>query len=192
MSTSTSCKIVLLGDPAVGKTALRNRFMGKSFTARYMVTMGADVSTKAIEIRESNLKFQIWDLAGHPRFNSVRAMYYRGAVGALLVYDITRAETHDNVLNWLNELKNNSGKGVVPLILLGNKIDLRDEVSSGTTPEDGQNLAQSLSEACANEGITVNYLETSAKTGENVDQAFMLLGESIINFVESQMTEEDS
>jgi small GTP-binding protein len=171
MSTSTSCKIVLLGDPAVGKTAL---------------------STKAIEIRESNLKFQIWDLAGHPRFNSVRAMYYRGAVGALLVYDITRAETHDNVLNWLNELRNNSGKGVVPLILLGNKIDLRDEVSSGTTPEDGQNLAQSLSEACANEGITVNYLETSAKTGENVDQAFMLLGESIINFVESQITEEDS
>jgi small GTP-binding protein len=160
--------------------------MGKSFTARYLVTMGADISTKTVEIRNSKLKFQIWDLAGQSRFDAVRGVYYHGAVGALLVFDITRAETHDNILNWVKELWNNSGKGMVPMVLLGNKIDLRTNASSGTTPENGQNLAKALSKACSAENIAVEYLETSAKTGENVDQAFILLAEGIHNFIEGQ------
>jgi len=191
MKVSASCKITLLGDAAVGKTALRNRFMGNSFSSRYMVTMGADVSSKIVDIGKEKIKFQIWDLAGEARFDMVRGMYCKGATGGILVFDVTRRESYENVVSWVKELWNNNDIGRVPMIVLGNKIDLRDKFPKGVASEDGQELTRALSEACSDIGITVNYLETSAKTGENVDQAFSLLGKSIMRFAVGERKEKE-
>ncbi|MHA2496545.1 MAG: GTP-binding protein, partial [Candidatus Hodarchaeales archaeon] len=165
---------------AVGKTALRDRFMGKQFKANYMATIGAGFATKTVEIgnKKQPIKFQIWDLAGQPRFQVVREMYYRGAVGALIVFDITRKETFDHTVAWVDEIWSKCGQSKVPIVLLGNKIDLREAFPEGITPEDGQTLAGKLS----NGNFTVPYIETSAKTAENVHRAFTLLGENILDF----------
>ncbi|MFQ5979157.1 MAG: GTP-binding protein [Candidatus Heimdallarchaeota archaeon] len=182
MASVTLRKITLLGDAAVGKTSLRNRFMGKSFSSRYLMTMGADISSKVVEIDGTSVKYQIWDLAGQARFSAVRSMYYQGAIGGVLVFDVTRKETYNEASAWVQELWNNSGKGIVPLILLGNKIDLRGSSPEGITSQDGQALSIALTQACSEQGIEIPYLETSAKTGENVEQAFELLGKSIMKF----------
>ncbi|MFQ5977881.1 MAG: GTP-binding protein [Candidatus Heimdallarchaeota archaeon] len=189
MKISTSCKITLLGDAAVGKTALRNRFMGKSFNTRYMITTGAAIASKMVNIGEEEIKFQVWDLAGQPRYEAVRGMYYRGARGAVIVFDITRRETLESCSSWMQELWNNSGKGKVPLIILGNKLDLRDGCPEGVPPEVGEALAKAASEDYSDNGISVSYLETSAKTGLNVDRAFFLLGKKILTFIEGKRRE---
>lgn len=184
MSSSNVCKICLLGDGSVGKTALRETFMGKAFTGRYIMTIGADFAIKTINIGNDNIKFQIWDLAGQQRFGAVRSLYYRGSMGALLVFDVTRKDSFDNILSWVNELWDNNGKKKVPMVLLGNKIDLRNTFPEGTTEQDGQNLAKNLSEICSDGGFCVEYVETSAKTNQNVVRSFSLLGENILHFME--------
>ena len=108
-------KIVLAGDGAVGKTALRERYLGKGFSSNYMMTIGADFALKEATIREKSIKFQIWDLAGQPRFNSVRELYYRGSHGAMLVFDLTRRESFTNLYLWIDELLKNSGKSFIPI-----------------------------------------------------------------------------
>lgn len=185
MSSSTACKICLLGDGSVGKTALRQRFMGKSFSGRYLMTIGADFAIKTIDVEDNTIKFQIWDLAGQPRFSVVRSLYYRGSMGALLVFDVTRRDSFDNIMLWVNELWEHSGKKKVPMVVLGNKVDLRDTFPEGVTQQDGQDLARNLSETCTDAGFSVNYIETSAKTNQNVVRAFSLLGENILRFMES-------
>jgi small GTP-binding protein len=178
-------KITLLGDGAVGKTALRDRFMGKSFTADYMMTIGADFATKQVELgpQYGNIKYQIWDLAGQPRFEAVRGLYYRGSLGGLLVFDVTRPPSFENTPSWVKELWKNNGKGRVPIVILGNKIDLRGAVPENLEPGHGQALARHLSEIA---GFQIPYLETSAKTGQNVIEAFINLGESILNYIKGR------
>ena len=182
-------KVVLLGDAAVGKTSLRRRWMGERFEDHYLMTIGADFSVKSIRInfggKSFSFKFQVWDLAGQVRFQVVREGYYKGAHGAILMYDITNVESFQNVPNWVYELWNNSGRGVTPFIFVANKIDLRNEITNTIRFEYGNNYAAQLSEVTQPYGFEVPYLETSAKTGENVDSAFQLLGEIIIQYLES-------
>ena len=98
-------KVCLLGDGAVGKTALRKRYLGKQFSSGYVMTIGADFAVKKTEINTNDgtksVKFQIWDLAGQPRFNSVRELYYKGSHGGLLVFDITRRDSFSNLNSWV-------------------------------------------------------------------------------------------
>ncbi len=182
-------KVVLLGDAAVGKTSLRRRWMGERFEDHYLMTIGADFSVKSMKInfggKSISFKFQVWDLAGQVRFQVVREGYYKGAHGAILMYDITNVESFQNVPNWVYELWNNSGRGVTPFIFVANKIDLRNEITNTIRFEYGNNYAAQLSEVTQPYGFEVPYLETSAKTGENVDSAFQLLGEIIIQYLES-------
>ena len=99
-------KVCLLGDGAVGKTALRERYLGKEFTSSYLMTIGADFAVQKTLVKDKEVKFQIWDLAGQERFNSVRSLYYSGSHGALFVFDVTRPESYQNIINgWLPELK---------------------------------------------------------------------------------------
>ena len=174
-------KIVLMGDGAVGKTSLRNRFMGRGFKSQHLMTIGADFSTFQQIVDGNAITYQIWDLAGQEHFQAVRQRFFRGAMGGLLVFDVTRPETFQNIPNWLNELFRNSGRSVVPIVLLGNKADLKRAVSQKQAIE----YSRVLSETLAPYGITVPYMDTSAKTGLNVQEAFTTLARQIIRALQS-------
>ncbi|MHA2295479.1 MAG: GTP-binding protein [Candidatus Hodarchaeales archaeon] len=177
-------KIVLAGDGAVGKTALRERYLGKGFQAKYLMTIGADFALKESKIDGRDLKFQIWDLAGQQRFSAVRSVYYLGCLGALLLFDVTRPDTFENIQSWVDEIWKNNGKGSIPIVLLGNKVDLRDQFPNHVTDEQAMTYAERLSEKTRSEGFEVNYLPTSAKTGLNVPDSFDALGKVYFQFVE--------
>ena len=123
-------KIVLLGDGAVGKTALRLRFMGHGFQSSYLSTIGADFALKEVRTahpktkEEITTKLQIWDLAGKQHYSNIRSNYYIGAHGAFIVYDVSRRSSFDNISNWIVELKKNIGNKI-PIFIIANKIDLR-------------------------------------------------------------------
>ena len=179
-------KVCLLGDGAVGKTALRERYLGKQFSSGYVMTIGADFAVKKTQINTEEgvkeVKFQIWDLAGQPRFNSVRELYYKGSHGGLLVFDITRRDSFTNLTAWVDELYKNSGRGTIPIAVLGNKVDLRDETENPVTERDALNFTKELKEEL-DMHYEIPYLETSAKTGENVDESFDRLAHTIRLFL---------
>lgn len=175
-----------MGDGAVGKTAIRERYLGKGFQSTYMMTIGADFAIKEQEIENKTVKFQIWDLAGQTRFGAVRSVYYLGCLGGLLLYDVTRPESFQNLSKWVQEYWKNNGKGVIPVVILANKVDLRDQFPNSVAKEEGQEFCEKLSEQTAPHGFETSYLETSAKTGQNVSEAFGKLGEVYFKFVEEQ------
>ncbi|MFW9929604.1 MAG: Rab family GTPase [Candidatus Thorarchaeota archaeon] len=176
-------KVALLGDGAVGKTALRERYLGKEFTSSYLMTIGADFAVQKTEVAGKDVKFQIWDLAGQERFNSVRSLYYQGSHGAIFVFDVTRPESYQNLIDgWLQELMKHIRGGPIPAVVLGNKIDLRNPNDpSHLKPEQGKELAVRMADTFSKGVMEMPYLETSAKTGENVQTAFKLLAEMIIS-----------
>jgi len=166
---SLSCKIVLLGEGSVGKTSLRRTYLGEGFRESYSMTIGADFAARRLKIDGWNITTNIWDLAGQHRFKKLRETYYRGVSGALLVYDIARPETLSALPLWIDELlKNNNGK-LVPMTVIGNKADLREEVENTLTEDQGRQYAKDLQETY-NESFS--FVESSAKTGENVTRAF--------------------
>lgn len=175
-------KVCLIGDGAVGKTALRERYLGKGFAANYLMTIGADFAVNHMEVGSHSVKFQIWDLAGQERFGSVRSLYYSGSHGVIMIFDVTRAETYQNLIDgWVPELTKNLRTGPVPVVLLGNKIDLRnpDDITH-IQAEKGGELTKNLAKEYGSK-FEIPYLETSAKTGQNVKEAFTLLAEQIID-----------
>ena len=176
-------KIVLAGDGAVGKTTLRRRYLGEGFQASYLMTIGADFAVKSVDVGGKLIKFQIWDLAGQPRFQVVREMYYRGALGGLLIFDVTRWDSFKNLPYWLEELWRSNGRGCVPVVLVGNKIDLRTEGSDSISTPYGESYSQDVSKVTSQYGFSVPYVETSAKTGELVNDAFQTLGNNILTFL---------
>lgn len=175
-------KIVLLGDGAVGKTTLRERFMGRGFTTSYLPTLGAEFVSKVLPITRPNktisLRFQIWDLAGQPTFKQIRKLYYRDSVGLILVFDITRPESLYNLKTWLSEAITYSGSKKLSVVILGNKIDLRelDWVRA-------EEITQNLNEINKNDTLDspAIFYQTSAKTGENVNLAFETIGKKILD-----------
>jgi len=165
-------KLVLLGEAAVGKTSLINRYVEGSFTEDYKPTLGANIIRKDVKLDESNAKIRliVWDLAGQEKYNVIRSMYFQGCVGALLVYDVTRYKTFSEIKNkWLADF-NKYVKKEGAYILIGNKIDLEDQRNVPTT--EGQQLAKEIN-AC-------DFIETSAKLGDNVEQAFQNLVKQIL------------
>ncbi len=170
MSAEYRFKIVMLGDGAVGTTAMTTRFTQNFFDADYKRTIGSDFAIKRLEIPDIDVKvtLQVWDLAGQPRFESVRQGFYRGARGGLLLYDVTRRRTFLNVENWKEEAFKNLANEI-PLILVANKVDLED--SRVITTEEGEEYAQKNN---------FLYTESSALTGENVELAYETLCKTMI------------
>ncbi|XP_047323307.1 ras-related protein RABA5a-like [Impatiens glandulifera] len=164
-------KIVLLGDSAVGKSNLLARFARGEFYPNSKSTIGVEFQTQTMSINGKEVKAQIWDTAGQERFRAVTSAYYRGAVGALLVYDISRRRTFDSIGRWLNELQIHSDMNVVT-ILVGNKSDLKD-VREVTTAE-GKSLAEAKS---------LFFIETSALHSSNVTAAFQTVVKEIYNIL---------
>ena len=172
-------KITLLGDGTVGKTSLRKTFLGEGFREGYSMTIGADFAVKHIQMADHHFVAQIWDLAGQQRFSSVREIYYRGTSGCLLVFDITRRSSFENIPSWIYELLKNNFNKVVPLIIIGNKSDLRDSAKDPVMSSEAVQYAKTLTEWS---GFKVPYVETSAKTGEHVEEAFLELLQNIMSF----------
>lgn len=169
-------KISLLGDPAVGKTSLIHRFVYEAFDDRYLSTIGAKVTKKCIDYvkgdfprleKDTSLNFLIWDIAGQKAFKSVHQTYYVGSEGALIVCDLTRRETLDNLLDWISELFKVVRN--VPVVILANKYDIKGKAVFG----------EPQLRAVASQ-IRAPVYFTSAKTGLNVERAFELLGELIL------------
>jgi small GTP-binding protein len=183
-------KICLLGDGAVGKTSLKNRYLGAGFNPKYLITIGADFAVRDVKLPELDVeyKLQIWDLAGQPRFDAVRTLYYKGSMGAILVFDITNRATLESLQNWVKEYWKHSGEAAIPMIIVGNKKDLREQLPSCITEEEGKAFAETLSAKSAAVGIKVHYLETSAKTGENVEEGFNKLVSEIHNYLKESGT----
>ncbi|XP_047318621.1 ras-related protein RABA5a-like [Impatiens glandulifera] len=153
-------KIVLLGDSAVGKSNLLARFARNEFYPNSKSTIGVEFQTQKLEIEGKMVKAQIWDTAGQERFRAITSAYYRGAVGALVVYDISKRQTFDSVGRWLKELHSHSDMNVVT-ILVGNKSDLREDRE--VTTEEAKVLAEEQS---------LFFIETSALDSSNVAVAF--------------------
>jgi small GTP-binding protein len=172
-------KICLLGDGGVGKTSLRERFLGKGFQSGYILTIGADFAVQNLPIDEVQYKFQIWDLAGQQRFSAVRALYYKGSHGAILVFDQTRIDSLYNLEKWRDELYVNVGREV-PFIVLGNKSDLPGAIEQG----DVDKFVQKMQSEITDIPFDIKFLETSAKSGLNVTEAFEELGLSIKDYIE--------
>lgn len=174
-------KICLCGDGEVGKTSLKDKYLGRSFQSDYIPTLGADFVFKKVIIEtdseSTEIRFQIWDLAGQPAFDQVRALYFRGVAGAFLVFDITQPETLKNLGRWIEELSVHSGTSNIPVIVLGNKIDLQDEsVNTFDSSKAIKFIEEQLTTKFNNIDNRISYYETSAKTGQNVDIAFQDLG----------------
>lgn len=178
----TVYKIALIGDGGVGKTAIRERYLGREFKAEYLLTIGADFAMCDDYINGLPIRYQVWDLAGQKRFDFVREAYYKGCIGALLVFDITRPESFFNMPKWINELWTLNGFGRVPIVVVANKIDLLELVDNPVSAKHGWTFTHKLSNLTEPDGFKCHYIQTSAKTGENINQAFSLLGQNILQF----------
>ncbi|CAN6480207.1 unnamed protein product [Victoria cruziana] len=154
-------KAVLIGDSGVGKSNLLSRFSCDEFRLDSKPTIGVEFAHRTIGIGDQLIKAQIWDTAGQERFRAITSSYYRGALGALLVYDITRRVTFDNVEKWVKELREHSDPSMV-IMLVGNKSDL--EGRRAVAIEEGAAIA---------EREDLFFMETSALENKNVEEAFM-------------------
>ena len=176
-SAEYAFKLILGGDGAVGKTSMVHRYVENDFAKDYKSTIGTSIMKKECSFKELNstVRFVIWDLAGQAQFKRVRQSYLANAVTGILVYDVTNRTSFENIdKNWYIEIKKSSPN--IVLILVGNKIDLtEDRVVS-------REEAESLSEK-----LQLTYIETSAKTGENINDAFKMLALQIIKrYIETQ------
>lgn len=153
-------KVVLIGDSGVGKTNLLSRFSKNEFNLESKSTIGVEFATRSIRVDDKVVKAQIWDTAGQERYRAITSAYYRGAVGALLVYDITRHVTFENIQRWLKELRGHTEPNIV-IMLVGNKADLRHLRS--VSAEDAKAYA---------EKENMIFMETSALESINVENSF--------------------
>ncbi|MFX0001183.1 MAG: Rab family GTPase [Candidatus Hodarchaeota archaeon] len=164
-------KIVILGDAAVGKTSLISQFVEGSFNEDYKPTLGANIVRKDVILNSTKVRLIMWDLAGQEKYQVVRSMYFQGCQGALLVYDVTRYNTLENINNrWLRDFKKHVKKKGA-FILIGNKSDLKDQRVIPT--QRGKELAKKIKAS--------HFIETSAKLGENIEEAFSLLVHEILS-----------
>ena len=155
-------KLLLIGDSGVGKSCLLLRFSDDQFTSSFITTIGIDFKVKTVDLEGKRVKLQIWDTAGQERFRTITSAYYRGAMGILLTYDATDERSFENVKNWMANVEEHANDKV-DVALVGNKNDC-DEKERVISYEKGRDLAKRFG---------VPFFETSAKSGEGVNAAFL-------------------
>ena len=163
-------KILLLGDSTVGKTCFLLRYMDDSFLDLHMATIGLDYRLKTMILENQNIvKVQLWDTAGQDKFRAITRNYYKGANGIILIFDVTNQNSYDNIKKWINEIKEEISENV-SIVLIGNKID--NETDRKISKQEGDKLASE---------IGVKFFETSAKTGEGVNESVFFLVKKIFD-----------
>jgi len=160
-------KLLLIGDSGVGKSCLLLRFADNTYTDSYISTIGVDFKIRTLEIDGKTVKLQIWDTAGQERFRTITSSYYRGAHGIIVVYDVTDKVSFNNVKQWLGEIERYACQSVNKL-LVGNKADLIEK--KVVDFNEAKEFAESLS---------ISFLETSAKSAQNVEEAFLTMTRQI-------------
>ena len=168
-NTEMIFKIILIGDTATGKTNILSKYINNKFETDSKATIGVELSFKTFNINNDKVTAQIWDTAGQERYKSMTKAYFKGALGALVVYDITKKSTFENIDKWILDLKSCADEKV-SIILIGNKCDL--ESSREISKEEGEKKAKT---------IEVAFLETSALKGDNIELAFKTLIEEVYN-----------
>ena len=172
-------KIIIIGDTCVGKSNILSRYVKDEFREDSISTVGVELGTKFVKIKETGAKVQIWDTAGQERYRSITSSYYKGSHGCLIVYDITNEKTFENVEKWLEQAKKEAGNDV-SVILVGNKCDLED--ARKITKEQGEEKAKTLN---------VPFFETSALSRVNIDEIFMELLNNIYDRTGGKNEDED-
>ena len=161
-------KLIIVGDSNVGKTNIMSKYIHNQFNQHSKSTIGVEFGTKIVNIDNKKIKAQIWDTAGQERYKSITSAYYKGAKGALIVYDITNKFSFDSVDKWVQDL-NSYGDKNITLLLVGNKSDLEEKRQ--ITKENGEEKAKSFN---------LGFIETSACSGDNIDQAFVIMLKEVL------------
>ena len=160
-------KIVMTGDSGVGKSQLIQRYVNDIFDETHSTTLGVEISTKFLDIDDKKIALSFWDTMGQEQYQSLAPLYYKGASGAILVFDITKRGSFTNITKW-NESLNNNSSGTIATLLVGNKVDLKEQRE--VSHDEAIKYAEELNYA---------YIETSAKNSTNVNRAFELLAKEI-------------
>lgn len=169
-------KVVIIGDPAVGKTSIRRKYLGETTLKEYIYTIGADFATKKINLSDNlSIQYQIFDLAGQTKFDKVRSSFYSGVQAAILVYDITNSETLANLPKWVKEIKRNNDGTLETFVVVGNKIDLKEQKQC-----DDKELDNFLNNLSKEMGHNILHIYTSALTGENIELVFKKITEQLL------------
>ena len=173
-------KYIIIGDAGVGKSNILLRYVYSTFKSDYQLTIGVEFGEKTVEIKGKIYKIQIWDTAGNEQFRSITRTYYKNSVCAIVVYDISRRETFDNVINWIEDCKLNSPKSVF-IILVGNKSDLEEDRQ--VTTEEGEEFANRYG---------IRFFETSAKNSININEIFSESIEFIVDRIKKKYYDLDN
>ncbi|CAD8127175.1 unnamed protein product [Paramecium sonneborni] len=161
-------KILLLGNSGVGKTQILLRYSENNFRTGYMCTIGVDFKIKKLQVDDRVVKMQIWDTAGQEKYQTLTQNFYKGAMGILLVFAVNNRDSLKDIDKWMNQIKQHASENIIK-ILIGNKIDLQDR---SITTEEAQQLATKYG---------IQYFETSAKDGINVNEAFLQIAKLILH-----------
>ena len=165
---SKTFKILTIGESGVGKTCILRRFVENKFLKNHLATIGIDFKTKTLNINNQEIKLKIWDTAGQERFRNITTQYYKGADGIVLIYDVTDDASYEKIRDWMEQILSNTKREDIGLVLLGNKCDMEPRA---VTEEQGNKMAEELK---------VSYFETSALTGQGINEAFNELTRDIM------------
>ena len=169
-------KVLILGDPSVGKSCFLIRYTEDTFQDVYLSTIGMDSKYRNVDLENGKtIRLQLWDTAGQDRFRSITRNLYKGAAGIMLIYDVTSKKTFQNVKNWVDSIRTEVSNKVV-IVLVGNKIDKTEQRE--VQKEEGEDLA---------EEFNLPYFECSALTGENINEAFMELARRLSEIKEKDI-----
>lgn len=181
MNYDVACQLLIIGDSCVGKTSLLTRYTTGNFKEEYIATVGIDYFTKNETINDKIISIKLWDTVGQERYKALTQNFFKNAEGVMVVYDITKVESFDNLKFWINSIKQNMENKniIIPVIIIGNKVDMEDmrEISN----ENAENFAKENN---------YKYFETSAKTGEGIDNAVRELVNQVLNHNNNNLDEQ--
>ena len=175
MDVDYKFKIVIVGDPGVGKTSIILRFTDDAFRRSYIPTLGVHISDKIFKVNSATVQIVLWDVAGQQKFSTMRQQFYLGTDGIFLVYDLTNEESFKNISIWYQDVQNQLDNRPLFGYIIGNKKDLNKRMTVDSNQ--ALNLATKLQ---------LGYIETSARTGENVDEAFYEIAKMIYDSLKDE------